>query len=269
MNNFFNKIIKEITKEENIKYKNISDGYITVLEKGGIYKYINEFKFGLNSQVSSILCDDKYAMYEVLKYHHIPVIEHQLVWDVGKNKKEINTQIEYLKEYFKDHNNHIVLKPNDGYSGIMVFNIQKIDDIEESFLNILNWTKSIVVNPFYKIKNEHRIIILKGKCRLMYTKELPKNGWQFNLSKGSKAIKITDEKLKNELQKLALKAYNLIDVNFVSVDIIEDYHNNFYILEINSGVCMEKYVREHPEDYNIVKDIYHDAIKELFKQLIN
>ena len=266
MNKFLNNILKEIAKDENIKYSNISDGFITVLEKDGKFRYINEFKM-LNSHIASILCDDKYAMFEVLKYHNIPVIDYKLIWDrsIIKSEDEINKKVKYLEEYFKNCNNHIVLKPNDGYSGKMIFNIENKNDIKSSLIKLLDWTSSIVVNPFYKIKNEHRVIILNEKCRLIYTKNLSNDGWQFNLSKGSISTKIFNNELKEKLENLALKSYKIIGANFVSVDIIEDYQNNFYVLEINNGVCMEKYAKQHPEDYNIVKDIYRDAIKDLFK----
>ena len=269
MNKFLNKILKEITDIENINYKIISDGFIIVLEKNNEIHYLNEFRFGLNSQIAATLCDDKYAMCEVLKYHNIPVIDYRLIWDAGipKTNLEITKKVEYLKEYYKKNNNHIVLKPNNGYSGKLIFNIENEKDIESSLIELLKYTNSIVVNPFYKIKNEHRVIILNGKCRLVYTKNLNKNEWQFNLSKGSIATKIKDTKLKEKLINLAINTYNSINAKFISVDIIKDYNGNLKILEVNSGVCMEKYCLQHPEDYELVKEIYYDAIKELFDMI--
>ena len=195
------------------------------------------------------------------------MINMQWIWcnQNKDNKLEINKTIKKLIEYYNNNNKHIVLKPNKGYAGINVFNIETIKDLKDNFLKLLNYTDSIVVNPFYKIKNEHRIIILNNEIRLMYTKNLSKNSWQFNLSKGSYVTKIEDEKLKKKLENLALKTYSLLNSKFVSIDIIEDYNNNLYVLEVNSSVAIFKYLEQIPSDYELVKKIYYDAIMELFK----
>ena len=266
MKSFLDKIIKEICEEEKINYHHISDNFITVLEKNNKYRYINGSRIGLNSQTAGMIADDKFAMYEILKFHKINVIEHVLIWNRNNSYLDIEEKIMFLKKYFHDHNNHIVLKPNMGYGGKMVFNITQEDEIKNIFLKLINYTNTIVLNPFYEIKNEHRLIILDGVCRLAFTKKLPKNGWQFNLSMGASSSKIKDNKLKKRLISLGLKAYKLTGARFLSIDIIEDLNNNLYVLEMNSGVSMEKYVTKHPKDYLIVKEIYKDAIKKLFNE---
>ena len=261
----YDQLIKEIFEEEGINYKYISDDYITVLFKNGKYNYLNRYHMGLNNQITGIICDDKYAMYSILKYHNVPVIEYDLIWSKNnhKNEIEINNKINYLSNYFRNHNNHIVLKPNMGYSGLMVFNINDINIIKDTFLKLLDYTDTIVANPFYHLKYEYRVIILNGEVRLLYRKEL-KDGWQFNLSKGSIASKVDDLELKRKLETLAFKVYNLINAKFVSIDIVEELNGNLSILEVNSGVAISKYLDQHMEDYNLVKEIYRDAIRCLF-----
>ena len=263
MTGFLDKIISEICKEEGIKYKNISRGYITILEKDGKISFLNRFQMGLNSQVSGLIADDKFAMYEVLRFFKIPVIEQDLIWDRNnkKCKKQIEEKIKELNNYFEKNNNHIVLKPNTGYGGQKVFNIKEEKEIKKALKELLNYTNSIIVSPFYNIKSEHRLIMLNGECRLAFTKVLPTNGWQFNLSKGCTAIKITDENLKTKLLELAKKACSAIDAKFVSVDIVEDFKGNLFVLEINSRVVMKRYLENNKEDYELVKSIYKDAIK--------
>lgn len=264
MTTFLERIIEDISRELNMSYKIISDGYITILKQNGKIKYVNEYLFGLNSEISSLLCNDKYAMYEVLSKYYIPVIEYKLIWHPGNQRTEVNKKLKELKDYFKDNYSHIVLKPNLGSGGINVFQIQNLNQIENTFLSLLNITNSIVANPFYAIKNEYRIIMLNGICRFIYKKEL-RESWQFNLSKGSIASKEIDVNLKKKLIDLAIKTNSVLQTKFVSIDIIEDTKNNLYILEVNSRVTMAKYIEQHPEDYIFVKDIYKDAILELFK----
>ena len=266
--NYFKKIIEEICIEDKLNYQYISNDYILVLEKNNKYRYLYNNLIGLNSEVSGKSVDDKYAMYEILKYHDISVIEYELIWNPGchKNIKEINSKVNYLKNYFKEHNNQIVLKPNNGYAGINVFKIDNIDEIKDKLNILLDYTNSIVANPYYEIKNEHRVIILNNKVRLIYTKNLSKNNWQFNLSKGNYVTKVTNPKLKKDIINLALKTYKVLNLIFVSIDIVEDYQGNLSILEVNSSVSMSKYLEQIPNDYILVKEIYHDAIRELFNE---
>lgn len=258
-------MLEEICKEENISYKYISDKYITILKKNNKIKYIYNDLYGLNSETSNLLCNDKYAMYEILKEYNIPVIKYNLIWHPGisKTTNNINKTIKYIKDFFIKYNNHIVLKPNFGNNGNLVFNINNINDIENIFINLLNKTDSIVINPFYNIKNEYRVIVLNGKVRLIYKKVL-NNNWQFNLSKGSIASKEIDNKLKNKIIDIALKVNKFLKTKFVSIDII-DSNNNLYVLEVNGKVCTTKYLKQHMEDYDLVKNIYKDAIDELFR----
>ena len=38
-----------------------------------------------------------------------------------------------------------------------------------------------------------------------------------------------------------------------------------YVLEVNSGVMLEKYIRLNPDEYITAKNIYKNAIENLFK----
>ena len=103
-----------------------------------------------------------------------------------------------------------------------------------------------------------------------YDEVLPKNktfeySWKFNLSQGSIAKKVKDKILQDRLIKIAKQVCNEINLKFGSVDIIETTDNELLVLEVNSGVMLENYVRLNPQEYTIVKNIYRNAIKSLFK----
>lgn len=103
-----------------------------------------------------------------------------------------------------------------------------------------------------------------------YDEVLPKNktfeySWKFNLSQGSIAKKVNDKILQDRLIKIAKQVCNEINLKFGSVDIIETTDNELLVLEVNSGVMLENYVRLNPQEYTTVKNIYRNAIKSLFK----
>ena len=103
-----------------------------------------------------------------------------------------------------------------------------------------------------------------------YDKVLPKNktfeyNWRFNLSQGSIAKKLNDKLLQDRLIKIAKQVCKEINLKFGSIDIIETTNNELLVLEVNSGVMLENYIRLNPNEYIYAKDIYRNAIKNLFK----
>lgn len=175
MKNIFMKIIEEICDEQKIKYKFLSKDWIIMLEKDGKTRFISGYKFDLNLHGIGLVVDDKYALYEVLKEKEIPVINHKIVYDKS-NKLEYATNCnthEYVKEYFKKNNNHIVIKPNNGTCGNNVFNVTNINEIDEILDKLFINNYSISMCTFYKIKHEYRVIMLNGESELIYAKYLP------------------------------------------------------------------------------------------------
>lgn len=78
------------------------------------------------------------------------------------------------------------------------------------------------------------------------------------------ARRIEDEQLLKKLTKIAKEIASKINLKFGSVDIIETTDNKLLALEVNSGVMLDNYIRLNPIDYNIVKEIYTEAIETLF-----
>ena len=69
--------------------------------------------------------------------------------------------------------------------------------------------------------------------------------------------------MKQTLTELALDITNRINAKFVSVDIIRS-NNKLYLIEVNSGVCINKVCNFIDKDFKITKEIYRSAIKKIF-----
>lgn len=111
---------------------------------------------------------------------------------------------------------------------------------------------------------------LKKLENIEYDKVLSNNesyeyNWKFNLSQGAIAKKVLEDNFKDKLTDLAKKVSNEINLRFGSIDIIETTDNELYVLEVNSGVMIENYVKLNLEDYIEVKNIYKEAIVKLFE----
>ena len=100
--------------------------------------------------------------------------------------------------------------------------------------------------------------------RILKTNEEYIYNWKFNLSKGSIAKEVEDINLLNKLTKIATDVSNCINLEFGSVDIIETTNGDFLVLEVNSGVMIENYIKQNPDEYIRVKEIYNEAVKSLF-----
>lgn len=100
--------------------------------------------------------------------------------------------------------------------------------------------------------------------RILKEKEVFQYNWKFNLSQGAIAKKIEDNVLVGKLTEIAQKVSNEINLNFGSIDIIETVDHKLLVLEANSGVMLENYIRLNPKDYERVKEIYREAIVSLF-----
>ena len=302
----YHKIIKEICDELNIKCTFLSKDWVIMLEKDNIKKYITGYKFDINTQSTSNIVDDKYALYEVLKINNIPVINHNIIYSKNNNNEYAKGCNDYnnVLNYFKEHNNHIVIKANNGTCGNEVYNITNMEDIISCLDNLFKFNHSLSICPFYDIENEYRTIILDGEVLLTYKKIKPLiigNGintirellLEFNHNYFKD--KLTDDKYNKVLKKneiyeygwqfnlsrgakidsvddvvnkkiinLSKKVASIVNLKFGSIDIIKTNDNKYYAMEANSGVMMKNYINNEINGYNIAKDIYKKAIIKMF-----
>lgn len=89
-------------------------------------------------------------------------------------------------------------------------------------------------------------------------------GWRYNLSQGSTCILLSNRELTAKIEKLAILASQAVHINFSTVDIIETDSKGLLVLEINSGVVLNKFIDNGPANYDIAKSIYRAAICSMF-----
>lgn len=301
----YQKLIKEICHELNIKYKVLSKKWIIRLEKEDKVRYLSGNKFDLNGHAIGNMLDDKYAFYDTLKYLGIPVCEHKIFYhENNQNRYAVgcHTKDDLLK-LFDDYNHNIVIKPNKGSMGIGVYHITNKSDLLEKVKLLLTTNYSISICPFYHIKNEYRVVILDNEIKLMFKKinpviigdgkrtlkelllkfnrqyykdkEIPEivldkgkvytYDFKFNLSRGSIASTDIEPRLKEKIAKLALNVTKKVGITFASIDIIETEDNKLLVMEANSGVTINKVTNFMPNGRNVAKEIYKEAILKLFK----
>ncbi len=267
MNQFLKGLVKEIADEEGILLELLSKEWIIKLTKGEKIGYIVGSKFSINSDTASRIASDKYATYEVLKSANIPVIEHHIVFH-PKTRKNTPSDFQNSKEiyrYFKEKQNEIVVKQNEGFGGNMVYLCKTKSEIRKSVKKILKRRDSLSICPFYHADAEYRLVMLDGECKLLFGKQKAEEKWKFNLCQGAKAFMVDDEKLKNELILMAQKVVTALGIRFASVDIIQTQEEKkLLVMEVNSGVMIHKFCEFVPQGRDIAKTIYKEAILKMF-----
>lgn len=299
----YRKMIKIICEEEKIDFKLLSEDWIIALTKNNITKYITGYKFPLNEHSLGNIIDDKFGLYELCVLHNIKSIPHQILFRFN-SKRGLNTKKLAIK-YFNLYNKNVILKPNNGSLGNGVYHITNVNDLEPILNKLFLNNYSISICPFFYIESEYRVIVLNGKVKLTYEKIKPiivgdgihsikellikfnpyyfrnklnaleynrilknnerfEHDFRFNLNKGAIAKNVENPVLNKKISDFALNVTNKIGANFVSVDIVR-CNNELYLLEVNSGVCINKVCNFIDKDYKIAKSIYKEAILKMFE----
>jgi len=293
----FYKIIIDICDKYKINCSILSDDWILMLEKDNKVRYFIGYKSDLNSSAVSNLFDDKYGLFTVLRKKNIPVCEYMILFK--------NYDRKIVENYYLENNKKLVVKDNMGSCGISVFKSNDIDEIYKLIDNILESSYSACICPFYDIKTEYRLINVKGVPKVIYGKRKPvvigdgkttiiellkrfnyyyfssikdkslnrvlKEGeifeynWQFNLSRGAIPFDIDDNILLDKLKEICSKVISVTNIKFSSIDIVELVTGELLVLECNSGVMMENYIRYMKNGREMAYDVYEEVIIEMFK----
>ena len=305
------RIIKQIALENDLSYEVLSCDLVIKLTKGNKIRYINGYKFGLNSHSLGLILDDKYATYELLNSLGISVCKHHILFRPTNHNsyaKNYNS-FDYCYDLFLKYNKNVILKVNNGKCGDGVYHITTKKELKKIYNHLLKYNFSISLCPYYDIKNEYRVILLNNEIKIMYGKinpvvigngkdklidllkdfninyfgyktNLKKNinynkvlkkdekfiyDFKYNLSKGSIITEDIDKETKSIISKMAKDVSKKINLGFGSIDIIKTNDDKYYVLEINSGVMIENYIKLTSDGFKKAKKVYEEAVLEMFK----
>ncbi|MFV0556013.1 MAG: RimK family alpha-L-glutamate ligase [Lactovum sp.] len=237
------KMLKEIAVENKLTYQSYANGWTMKIDN----KFVTGYHFSLNNAASSRLCDDKASTTNFLSTAGLPVIPHEFFMEIDEIR---------FHAMMNAHNNDLVLKPNQGSGGVEVERISSLQDFIRSGRKILAGGNFLAVAPFMKFLNEFRIVVLFEKVELIYAKKI-NSGWKHNLGLGAEPLIFESHP---ELEAIAVKAAQALNINFASIDIAETL-DGFKILEVNSGVMMDTFSSLSEENYLQAKDIYRRALE--------
>lgn len=88
-------------------------------------------------------------------------------------------------------------------------------------------------------------------------------GWKHNLGEGSAPQIVPGGKLRDQLISMAHAIQDVINIRFASIDIVR-VNDELSVLEVNSGVMMEYFVKHFAEGRALAKGIYARAVEKMF-----
>lgn len=88
--------------------------------------------------------------------------------------------------------------------------------------------------------------------------------WKHNLGLGAEPEILTSESKYEEIKNIVKKVAKELNIGFASIDVVEK-DGILQVLEVNSGVMMEKFATIANNGYNIAKEIYREVIRKMME----
>ena len=296
MDNFYN-IITKVCTELDIKVTFLSEGWLMVLKKDNQIHYINGYKFDLNNHGIGNILDDKGLFYDVMSYMNLPTIERVSIYQTYDKesvleyfKKNNNTLV--VKGNIGTCGDSVYLVKNEKelYDRMDMLLLKQTSISLEPYYDIINEYRVILLNKEVKIiygkerptiigdgistvkelaikfndyfKNNSKVI--KNPDYIPKLNEIIEIDFRFNLSCGARLFTEIDNELKNRIMDIATLVTRKLDISFASVDIIYTKDNKLLVLEANSGVMMDNYIKQCNNGYTNAYNVYKEAIKVMF-----
>ena len=293
--NFFASVAKEV----NCTIKSLCSNYIfevfSVNKKKKFYIIGNALP--LNNNVAQKICADKVATSTVLSLNKVSCVPHHLLknpdgfknWDndifeklIKENKtvvvkdnqgtcgvlafkaENVRDFKKYAQIIFNEKKDVAVcpfINYDDEYRLIMLNNrseicFKKVKPfvVGDGKTNVFNLIQKKygkqgletleVENKFYKPKQNEKVCV----------------GWKNNLAMLASAEEIEDKDLKRNLEALAKSCTKALNINFCSVDIIND-NGVLKVLEVNSTVSALRYCKGDETRQKLLKNVFKKAFQ--------
>jgi glutathione synthase/RimK-type ligase-like ATP-grasp enzyme len=237
-----------------------SQGWLIVMERDGVRRFALGYDLGLNSAIAHRIASDKAAASDILALSGIPCIAHtQFSNPVLTDYAPASGMRDAMRTVLMQHPQGVVVKPNEGTSGRLVFKVTSEAELDEAARAIFASHLSLAISPFVEIAEEVRVVLIDDTPLAVYAKARATD-WRHNLDLGAQPVLLPPGATRDACVALAIRAARAIDIRFASIDIVR-VGGEWKVLEINSGVMMETLGRHHPE---LVHAAYTAALDKVF-----
>lgn len=151
-----------------------AQGWLMVMQKGGRRHLIYGYDVGLNNAVSHRIATDKAATAEMLEINGIPCVPHALFLGPALSQYVSATgSWQGMLSLLEQNPAGIVVKPNEGTSGNLVFKVHDRLSLELAVNAIFSSNLNLAISPYLEIDNEVRVILVDTHPVVVYGKSRP------------------------------------------------------------------------------------------------
>jgi glutathione synthase/RimK-type ligase-like ATP-grasp enzyme len=160
--------------EHGIAVETRSQGWLMVMQKGPRRRLAYGYDVGLNSAVTHRIASDKAATAELLEMSGIACVPHAFF-----PGPELSDYVptagtwEAMLGHFAQNPGGIVVKPNEGTSGRLVFKVLDRPALERAVNELFSLNLNLAISPYLEIKNEVRVILVDDLPVIVYGKNRP------------------------------------------------------------------------------------------------
>jgi glutathione synthase/RimK-type ligase-like ATP-grasp enzyme len=171
--------VKKYCADHGITVESRSQGWLLILQRGAKRHFAFGYDLGLNSAIAHRIASDKAATAEILRFCGAPCVPHTLILNPKLNEYVAPSQAsdsqpwETMLRLLRENPNGLVVKPNEGTSGELVFKVSNEQDLELAAHRIFSANASLVLSPYLDIENEVRVVLLDHHPLIVYNKIRP------------------------------------------------------------------------------------------------
>ncbi|HEV7878940.1 RimK-like protein [Bradyrhizobium sp.] len=166
--------VQKYCAEHGIAVETRSHGWLLVMRKGPRRHLAYGYDVGLNSAVTHRIANDKAATAELLEIDGIACVPHALFLSPALGEYIPSTgSWQAMLGLLTQNPDAIVVKPNEGTSGNLVFKVRDKPALERAVNEIFSLNLNLAISPYLQIKNEVRVILVDTVPVIVYGKSRP------------------------------------------------------------------------------------------------
>jgi glutathione synthase/RimK-type ligase-like ATP-grasp enzyme len=132
------------------------------------------YDLGLNSAVTHRIANDKAATAELLEMNGIACVPHAFFPSPAlSDYVPAGGTWQAMLGLLQQHPDGIVVKPNEGTSGRLVFKVLDRPALERAVSAIFSLNLNLAISPYLEIKNEVRVVLVDDLPVIVYGKSRP------------------------------------------------------------------------------------------------
>jgi glutathione synthase/RimK-type ligase-like ATP-grasp enzyme len=166
--------VQKYCADHGIAVETRSQGWLMVMQKGPRRHLTYGYDIGLNSAVTHRIANDKAATAELLEMSGIACVPHAFF-----PSPALSEYVPHLGTWqamlglLQQNPDGIVVKPNEGTSGRLVFKAFSRPGLERAASEIFSLDLNLAISPYLEIKNEVRVILVDDLPVIVYGKSRP------------------------------------------------------------------------------------------------